>query len=245
MEINSLQNTHVKQWAKLKQKKYRDQYQLFLVEGEHLIEEAEKAGLIECIIALEEKKHMFPSYEHYIVTRAILDKLSATVSGSSIMALCHFPDRSTMKGNRFVLLDRVQDPGNIGTILRSAYAFGYENIILSPGCADIYNEKVIRSTQGALFHLKTMVCPLQEYIHELKSKNIPVYATALHKDSIPLSSLPAQEKFAIIFGNEGQGVCDEVLAESDETVFIEMEQFESLNVAVAAGICLYAMNHKR
>lgn len=71
---------------------------------------------------------------------------------------------------------------------------------------------------------------------------MPLHCT---KDSIPLSSLPAQEKFAIIFGNEGQGVCDEVLAKSDETVFIEMEQFESLNVAVAAGICLYAMNHKR
>lgn len=160
------------------------------------------------------------------------------------MALCRLPDRFDISGDRFVLLDRIQDPGNLGTILRSAYSFGYENIILSPGCADIYNEKVIRSTQGALFHLKTRTQPLDTCIQELKQKKIPVYATALHKDSIPLASLPAQKRFALVFGNEGQGVSEDILNQSDATVFIEMSQFESLNVAVAAGICLYTMNHK-
>ena len=244
MEINSLQNARVKEWAKLKQKKYRDEAGCFLVEGEHLIEEADKAGLVKCIITLNEKKDLFPAYEHFIVTRAILDKLSTTVSGTSIMALCRLPDRFDISGDRFILLDRIQDPGNLGTILRSAYSFGYENIILSPGCADIYNEKVIRSTQGALFHLKTRTQPLDTCIQELKQKKIPVYATALHKDSIPLASLPAQKRFALVFGNEGQGVSEDILNQRDATVFIEMSQFESLNVAVAAGICLYTMNHK-
>ena len=128
MEINSLQNARVKEWAKLKQKKYRDEAGCFLVEGEHLIEEADKAGLVKCIITLNEKKDLFPAYEHFIVTRAILDKLSTTVSGTSIMALCRLPDRFDISGDRFILLDRIQDPGNLGTILRSAYSFGYENI---------------------------------------------------------------------------------------------------------------------
>lgn len=101
---------------------------------------------------------------------------------------------------------------------------------------DPYNDKVIRSTQGALFHLHLHTCSLPKAMHTLKEHAIPVYATALHQNSIPLAKLPAQNAYALIFGNEGQGVSEELLAMSDATVFIEMERFESLNVAVAAGI---------
>ncbi len=244
MEIQSLQNAQVKQWAKLKQKKYREESGRFLIEGMHLIEEAYRAGLIEQIVCTKECTPPYTDLPITFATRAILDKITASVSGSDIAAVCRIPQSRPMRSKRPILLDRIQDPGNLGAIIRSAYAFGYDTLLLSEGCADPYNDKVIRSTQGALFHLHLHTCSLPKVIRTLKEHAIPVYATALHQNSIPLAKLPAQNAYALIFGNEGQGVSEELLALSDATVFIEMERFESLNVAVAAGITLYEMNQK-
>ena len=244
MEINSLQNAQVKKWTKLKQKKYRDEYGLFLIEGEHLIEEAAKAGLIERILCPKDREHAFQTYPCTYVTQAILDKITDSVSGNDIAAVCRFPASRRIEAKRWVLLDRVQDPGNVGTIIRTAYAFGYDAILLSKGCADPYSDKVIRSTQGALFHLQVETGSLAKKIQELQQQQIPAYATALHHDSTPLSDLPKTDRFAMIFGNEGQGVSEELIQMSTASVFIEMERFESLNVSIAAGIALYQMNRK-
>lgn len=244
MEINSLRNAQVKKWTKLKQKKYRKEYDLFLVEGMHLVEEAGKANLIEQILCTEECDHPFTQYPCIHVTKAILDKITDSVSGSDIAAVCHFPRSFVSQSKQLILLDHVQDPGNVGTIIRSAYAFGYDTVLLSEGCADPYSEKVIRSTQGALFHMHVQTCSLSDTIQKLKQQAIPVYATALHQESIPLSKLEVPKEFAVIFGNEGQGVDEELLKMSDATIFIEMQRFESLNVAVAAGITLYEMKQK-
>lgn len=241
MEINSLQNAQVKKWVKLKQKKYREAYGLFIVEGMHLIEEAHKAGLIDQILCLKDDPHPFQDYPCIFVTKAILDKVTDSVSGSSIAAICHFPSSKTISTKRWILLDHIQDPGNVGTIIRTAYSLGYDAVFLSQGCADPYSEKVIRSTQGALFHLHLETLSLPSLVQKLKQQAIPVYATALHHESIPLSKVVFPERCAVIFGNEGQGVSSDLLALSDATIFIEMERFESLNVAVAAGITLYKM----
>lgn len=245
MEITSLQNAQVKKWARLKQKKYREAEGRFLIEGMHLVEEAGKAGLLTHILCTKETVPPCTDIPCTHVTRAILDKITGSVSGSDIAAICRFPDRSDENASRWILLDRIQDPGNLGTIIRSAYAFGYDTILLSEGCADPYNEKVIRSTQGALFHLCIRSCSLPDAVNDLKQRGVPIYATALHKDSIPLAQLSVPDTFAVLFGNEGQGVSEELLAMSDATLFIEMERFESLNVAVAAGITLYKMKQKR
>lgn len=149
----------------------------------------------------------------------------------------------TLPGSRYMVLDGVQDPGNVGTILRTAHAFGFDDVILSPGCADLYNEKVIRSTQGALFHMNCVQRSLREAMDELRKQDVRIYATALHHDAIPLSQLHAPSRFALIFGNEGQGVEEALIAASDAALYIEMAQFESLNVAVAAAICMYTMSH--
>lgn len=245
MEITSLQNAQVKKWARLKQKKYQEAEGRFLIEGMHLVEEAGKAGLLTHILCTKETVPPCTDIPCTHVTRAILDKITGSVSGSDIAAICRFPDRSDENASRWILLDRIQDPGNLGTIIRSAYAFGYDTILLSEGCADPYNEKVIRSTQGALFHLCIRSCSLPDAVNDLKQRGVPIYATALHKDSIPLAQLSVPDTFAVLFGNEGQGVSEELLAMSDTTLFIEMERFESLNVAVAAGITLYEMKQKR
>lgn len=238
MEITSLTNAKVKQWAKYKEKKHRDKEQQFLIEGEHLIEEAHKAGIIDCILVEQGRENFLPEYESYEVTKEILHKLSDSTSGTYIMAVCHMKHTAPQQLRKVVVLDDVQDPGNLGTIIRSAYSFGFDGIYLSKHCVDAYNEKVVRSTQGAIFHIPVIRKDRLETLAELKQAGVRVYATSLH-EATPLQQTPIQHPCALVFGNEGNGVSKEVLEISDERVFIEMETFESLNVAVAAGICMY------
>ncbi len=243
MEITSVHNPKVKEWCRLHQKKHRDREGLFLIEGMHLVEEAHRAGLIELLFSLKDQPR--PPFDLPLCTLSepVMRKLTDSVSGSGIAALCRMPERTLSAPSRCILLDRIQDPGNVGTILRTAHAFGFDDVILSPGCADLYNEKVIRSTQGALFHMNCVQRSLREAMDELRKQDVRIYATALHHDAIPLSQLHAPSRFALIFGNEGQGVEEALIAASDAALYIEMAQFESLNVAVAAAICMYTMSH--
>lgn len=238
MEITSLTNAKVKQWAKYKEKKYRESDQRFLIEGEHLIQEAHTAGLIECILIEAGRTCAFAHYETYEVTKDILKKLSDSVSGTWMMAVCRMPKPTSTFGDKVIVLDGVQDPGNVGTIIRTAYSFGYTSVVLSSACADIYNEKVIRSTQGALFHIPVIRGEIMALLAQLKQQGITCYATSLH-DAAAMQSVCVKQPLALIFGNEGKGVSQCVLDESDHRVYIEMDTFESLNVAVAAGICMY------
>ena len=133
-----------------------------------------------------------------------------------------------------------QDPGNVGTIIRTAYSFGFDAVVLSSNSVDLYGDKLIRSTQGALFHIPVFQNDLITVIAQLKKQNIPVYGTAL-RGGKGLSAFMPVKAVALVFGNEGNGVSEAVLNACDQNIFIEMESFESLNVAVAAGICMYHM----
>lgn len=243
MEITSLTNTKIKQWAKYEEKKYRDADQKFLIEGEHLLQEAHTAGLIECILVEQGKNIPYEQYPVYYVTREILKKLTDSVSGSWVMAVCHFPEQQALTSDKIIILDGVQDPGNLGTILRTALSFSYQTILLSKNSVDVYNEKVIRSTQGALFHLNIIRTELLTAIEELKEKGYKIYGTSLH-EAIPLSQVHPKKRHALIMGNEGKGVREEILCQTDQNVYIEMDTFESLNVAVAAAICMYTFKNK-
>ncbi|MEG0695303.1 MAG: RNA methyltransferase [Erysipelotrichaceae bacterium] len=238
MEITSKNNDKVKQWVRYQEKKYRELDQMFLVEGLHLIEEAHKAGLIECLIMKKGFASPYKEYSIYEVNDEIMKKISCSVSGSDIIAQVHFPQNNKQLGNRIILLDDVQDPGNVGTMIRSALSFGFDQVILSLGCADVYNEKVVRSTQGAIFHLSILRQDLTRIIPLIKAEKTPVYATDL-KASKGLSTIEKSNKVALVFGNEGNGIHRELLNLCDQNIIIEMNQFESLNVAVAAGICMY------
>ena len=169
MQITSLTNAKVKQWHKYHQKKYRTQDQRFLIEGLHLIEEAHKANLIEAIIIKEGTFNPYHGqYEEYSVTPAIMEKISMHESVEKIMAICRMPSKKLdLCTNKIIILDDLQDPGNIGTIIRSAYSFGFDTIIMSPNATDLYNDKLIRSTQGALFHLNVIQVPLLPLIDDL------------------------------------------------------------------------------
>ena len=228
--ISSLSNETIKDLVRLHKKKGRDETGAFLIEGEHLLQEARLAnlsietfGLVGCDVE---------------ITQHIADKLSQTKSGSTIFARVMKPNIELVQGDRYLLCDGIQDPGNLGTIIRTAHSFGFDAVIVSEDCVDEYNDKVIRSTQGSLFHIPVIRKNLVDTINTLKSWGVHVYASALRDDSIPLSNVN-DSHLAVVLGSEGSGVSGEVIAHCDTLVKIETSQFESLNVAVASGIIAY------
>lgn len=238
MEITSIHNPKVKAWAKLKEKKYRDQTQMFLVAGEHLIQEAQKAGCLSELLVCKGIDPVIDGVTTYEVTKEILRKLTSLTSSENSIGVCRMPQHTFAQWERIIVLDGVQDPGNMGTIIRNAIAFNYQAVILSTDCVDIYNEKVIRATQGALFHLPILRCDLTKQLPQLKQAGITLYGTAL-RQSVSLQSIREVHRHALIFGNEGSGIKAEIMALADHCIKIEMAAFESLNVAVASGICMY------
>ena len=136
--------------------------------------------------------------------------------------------------------DHVQEPGNVGTLIRTADAAGFSGVILGEGSADIYSTKVLRSMQGSHFHLPVVSANLFEVIDQLKKEKVPVYGTELNPAAITYTSIPESASVALILGNEGQGVQKELLTQTDQNVYIPLYgAAESLNVGVAGGILMY------
>lgn len=235
-KITSLQNAKVKKWVRLHEKKERDKTNLFLIEGEHLIEEALKENIVETIITDIPEKVSFP--DSVAVTSEIMKKISANVSAVHYIAVVRKPQKEIISPSRILMLDDVQDPGNLGTLVRTAVSFGFSAIYCSKGTVDLYNEKVIRSTQGALFHIPVVYADLAEEIQKYKEQGFEIIATSLH-DAEPMEKIRPSEKMVFILGNEGQGVSKPIMDLSDQRLYIEMKEFESLNVAVAGGIVMY------
>ncbi|MBP3871865.1 MAG: RNA methyltransferase [Faecalicoccus sp.] len=238
--ISSTQNKLIKECAKLHLKKERDKTGHFLVEGWHMVEEAQKAGCIETLFISESEK---PIENAVICSDAVMEKLSFQSSGSSIIALCSKPEFNVSKKETVVLLDGVQDPGNVGTIVRTAYSLGVDAIYCSKDCADVYNPKTIQSTQGALFHIPVIYDDLSKVIDDLKENGFTIYATSLYGDYIDLKDIKVKKPYGMIFGSEGNGIRENILKRADVCVRIEMDAFESLNVAVAAGIVIYTLKY--
>ncbi|KKK38307.1 RNA methyltransferase [Mesobacillus campisalis] len=242
--IQSAANPQVKQWKKLLARKERDKSKLFLIEGFHLVEEALKHDAdIETII-ISENAEMPPGLDYgsvpvISVTEEIASALADTETTQGIFAVCRQPQDAGQQGETYLLIDSVQDPGNLGTMIRTADAAGIDSVIVGSGSVDIYNPKVLRAAQGSHFHLPVIRGSLEEWIDKLDTHNIPVYGTALEGAS-PYSESPAGGPFALLVGNEGSGVNPELLAKTAKNLYIPIHgKSESLNVAVAAGILLY------
>lgn len=241
MLYTSIDNHKIKNIKKLAYKKYRDKFNEFMVEGSHLVLEAYKTGHLKELIL--EKNELFPlDVETHYVTNDIINYLSTLESPSNIIGICHKKKEVPTIGDRVLMLDNIQDPGNLGTIIRSAAAFNIDTIILSPTTVDIYNPKVVRATQGMLFHIDIMTADLGEKIQELKEKGYKILGTKVTSGK-NLKSIEKMEKFVIIVGNEGSGVSEEILDLCDEYLYIEMSPMcESLNVAIATSIILYELD---
>ena len=246
--ISSTKNEKIKELAKLQTAKGRKKSGLYLLEGEHLVEEAIKEkALIELIVVSSNRMKAY----HYlleqtvvqvlVVSQEVFQKLSMTETTQGILAAVKIENQTGLPcRGRVVVLDAVQDPGNLGTIVRTADAAGFDAVVLGVGTVDLYNDKVIRSMQGSHFHIPVFQADLREYLPALKNQGVEVAVTALHHDSKDYSILQGKSDIAIVVGNEGQGVSSEVIDLADVVVTIPMfGKAESLNVAIASALLMY------
>ena len=240
--ITSKANSVVKNAKKLHQKKYRKS--AYLIEGWHLFEEAVQAGVtIEKIFALESYRDQLVAFPQTVwVSEEILLDLADTQTPQGIVAVIQkeevgLPDFSQGK---FLFLEDVQDPGNVGTMIRTADAAGFTGVIVSDKSADIYSLKTLRSMQGSHFHLPIYRMSLASFVEGAKKTAMPILATTLSKESKDYRELSPLEDFVLVMGNEGQGISPIMAESANQLVHIGMKgRAESLNVAVAAGILMF------
>lgn len=243
MIITSLQNEQVKQWKKLKRKKGRETSASFLIEGQHLVEEVLKSHWeIIHIILREDVKDNFQDYDGNVIVVAekVFKEIANTDHPQGVMAEVKIQSHDWVTTpQRLLILDAVQDPGNVGTLIRTADAAGFEGILLGKGTVDVFNDKVIRATQGSLFHLPIYHGDLNEWIPKLKNEGIAIWASAL-KNAQPYTKLKPKTPVSLIVGNEGSGINQIYQQLADERVYIPIYgKAESLNVGIAAGVLMY------
>lgn len=240
--ITSVQNNRVKQWKRLHTRKGRMKSGTFLIEGDHLLEDALSSGWkVKEIILQEGIEFPFSLKDIQIthVSEGVFQHIAHTQSPQGIIAVVAMEQNVIVTGDKILMVDQVQDPGNLGTMIRSADAAGFSAIILGEGTVDIYNDKVIRSTQGSIFHIPVIQANLMDKIKKIKQIGFTIWATAL-EDAIDYDQMDVQEKIAIIVGNEGAGIQEKLLRKADHLVKIPIYgKAESLNVSIAASILMY------
>lgn len=241
--INSKENKLFKIIKKLKQKKYREREQLFLAEGHKFLEFSTSPKYI---ILRDGEEENFPKVEDfnckkYIYSDTLFNEISTQENSQGVILIYDFMKNSMKNlGENIVILDRIQDPGNLGTIIRLIDAVGFKDVILTTGSVDMYNDKSVRSSMGSLFNLNINYMSEKNLLDFLKLDDYNILSSGLTNESVDYNKVRLKGKNAIIFGNEGQGVSKEILKVSDEIVKIPIYgSAESLNVGVATGIILY------
>lgn len=244
--INSLDNSTIKKIKKLKQRKYREEEKKFLAEGRKFLDFTYTPDLIILKENFEDFENITTKLERFdcrkiVVNDRIFKELTSQENSQGVILVYPYCETNIEKiNNNIIVLDKVQDPGNLGTIIRVADAAGFKDIILSKGSVDCYNEKCVRSSMGSIFNMNIVYMEELQLIHFLKEKKYKFLVTALENNSIEYTDITLNEKNAIIFGSEGNGVSDNFLKVADETVIIPIYgSAESLNVAMASGIILY------
>lgn len=247
--ITSRQNPLMVRIKKLGQSRaLRREEGVFVCEGPKLIEEALKWGAcVETLLAAEGKTppQGLPRESRRVeVPDSLLRAVSSVETPQGLLAVCRTPSLTPpdkLSGGRYLVLDGVQDPGNLGTIWRTADAFGADGLILLPGCADPWGPKTLRATMGACFRLPVWEGTLEALLPRLEKAALPLYATALREDTEDIRAVPLA-RAAVVIGSEGQGVSPPVLAACEKTLKIPMrERCESLNAAAAGTVVLWQM----
>lgn len=233
--IESVNNEKIKKYAKLNEKKYRDLEGLFIVEGSHLIEEAIKKGVLVEAFSIDGSIGT-------MVSESVMRKLSSLKTVPNELGIVKKIDNFKIQGN-ILVLDGIQDPGNLGTIIRSAVAFDIDTIVASNDTVDLYNPKTIRSSEGMIFNINYVVGDLNEILSSLD--NYVIYTTNVF-DGESVDSVNKGKNYAIIMGNEGNGVKDSISKFANKRLYIPISsKCESLNVAIATSIILYELAKKK
>ena len=241
--IISKDNSQVKHIKQLKQKKYRDEYKEYIVEGLKIVEEAieEKEDILLIVICEELLKKQINTYDYKVelVSKSIFEMISDTVTPQGILAVIKEKEAQEINFNVLFALDDIQDPGNMGTIIRTLDAAGIKDLIISNESADIYNPKVTRSTMGAIYRLNVMRTDLLSKLKEMQKEGYKIVVTSLatNKNHYDINF---DEKTIIVIGNEAKGVSQEIMEIADVKVKIPMlGKSESLNASIATGILAY------
>ncbi|MFC6180893.1 TrmH family RNA methyltransferase [Lactiplantibacillus daowaiensis] len=252
-KINSLQNAHVKAWKKLQTKKGRKQQGEYLLDGWHLVNEAVKAHVaIKTLLITAKQLATAPDLTHFPavieISEEVASHISATVTPQGVFALAILPKPAedplaNLDLTRpWLLLDNVQDPGNIGTMVRTADAAGFAGVAFGTGTVDIHQPKVERSMQGSQFHLQLVSTDLSELVARFHQADLPVYGSELNPEAAQYLDIDAPASFGLIMGNEGNGMSAALLAQTDKNLYIPIKgRAESLNVAIAAGILMFGL----
>ena len=241
MLITSVNNDRIKELVKLKDKKYRDLNDVFFVEGKDMCDLAYEYGLLREIYILDGYDNIYDGIPITYVTDSVMNKISDMFSISEYFGVCSKKVENNI-GNRLLILDNIQDPGNLGTIIRSALAFNFDTVVLSTGTVDLYNPKVVRSTKGMLFGVNIIVRDLKTFMSELD--DYIIYGTDVN-EGIDIKDEVIPQKVAIVIGNEGNGISEEVRKLCHKFIYLNMNpKCESLNASVSASIIMYEVNNK-
>ena len=236
LEITSKNNQKIKDAASLKMKKTRQEKGLLLMEGIKNLDMALKYGKVRAIFTSIGLPKLGQDIETYKVNDEIIAKLAASTNPEGVVFICEAlrPQKEKRDYHKILYLDHINDPGNLGTMIRTAVAFNYDAIIMSEGTCDLYNEKVIAASKGSIFLIDCLYDDIANY-------DKPIIVSVLDDDTIPLADAKPLKDFILVIGNESHGVSEDIIAKASQKVKIEMsDKIDSLNAAIAAGIL---MNH--
>lgn len=245
--IDSKENNTLKYLKKLKLKKYRDKEKKFLAEGTKFLDfETIPEYIIltknysEDSIILDKIKR-FDKSKVIILSDNLFEQISSQENSQGVILVYSYEENDINSvGDNIIVLDRVGDPGNLGTIIRTVDAAGFKDIVLTKGSVDCFNEKTVRSTMGSIFNVRLYYIDEDILLNFLKEKKYKIISTVLSDDCISYTNMKLTEKNAIVFGNEGSGIGENIIKNSHEKVIIPIYgTAESLNVAMACGIIIY------
>jgi len=234
LEITSKNNQKIKDASSLRMKKTRQEKGLFLMEGIKNLDMALKYGHVKTIFTSIGLPKLHQDIETYKVNDEIIAKLASSENPEGVVFVCEYikPLKEKKDYHKIIYLDHINDPGNLGTIIRTAAAFNYDAIIMSEGTCDLYNEKVIAASKGSIFLIDCLYDDIANY-------DKPVIVSVLDEDTIPLSKAKPLKDFILVIGNESHGVSEEIIDCASQKVKIEIsERIDSLNAAIAAGILM-------
>lgn len=235
LEILSKNNQKIKDACSLKLKKVRQEKGLFLMEGIKNLDLALAHGSVKTIFTSIGLPKLKQDIECYKVNDEVLRKLAASENPEGVVFVCEMikPKKDKKDYHKIVYLDQINDPGNLGTILRSAVAFNYDAVILSKGSVDLYNEKVVAASKGAVFLIDAFVGDISDYLDH------QIIVSTLDEKSIPLSECEKPKDFVLVLGNESHGVSEPIIKLANKLIKIEMNDvIDSLNVAMAGAILM-------
>ena len=246
--ITSRKNPVIGEYRRLgADRDYRRETRSCLGQGRKLLEEALAAGLaLTSVMSAEPVEELDPAVSQYYVTPELLDYVSPMKTAPELLFVCRVPDAGPVEGDRFLLAEDLQDPGNVGTLIRTANAFAFDGVILAGACADPFGPKAVRASMGAVFRRRVWTMSSGEAILALKEKGVPLVAAALRADAETLGKWEFPQRLALAIGNEGHGLSSEMLEAADRVVRIPMEPgAESLNAGAAAAVLLWEVYRRR